>query len=292
MKLKSKLVTILATTSALAGLTLVANTTPVQASANTNYQIKSGRSYNSRTIISKKAKLWSTPYQKGDKYTHKTGKALKNKLMQINKVAKSNKATYYQISRRGHNYGWINAVYMVKPKTYTLPYTYTSQLYPLYAPNACESASLKMALSVKGIATKTSLKTIINRMPKAKTPNKGFTGNPYTESRPGETRTIYPAPLTKYAKTYDKKAANITGASKTKLIREVKRGNPVIFAGAWRMQGQRPYHVLALVGYKHGKFLVADPYMKKSWPSKAYWTSTKNFMSVYHSRHSRAVVVR
>lgn len=257
----------------------------------TTYSVKSGRQSNSRVIKSKGWRLWNKPYVKGAKSVRKAGN-LAGKLMQVNQVAKKGQTTYFQLSRRGRNYGWINATAVKLPTSYVLPYTYTSQLYPTYAPNACEAASLKMALSVKGIATKTSLKTIINRMPKAKTPNKGFVGNPYTESRPGETRTIYPAPLTKYAKTYDQLATNITGASKAQLIREVKRGNAVVFAGAWRMQQQRPYHVLTLVGYKHGKFLVADPYMKKGWPNKVYWTSTRNFMTVYHSRHSRAITIR
>ena len=262
--------------------------TTTEANAST---IKSARSYNSRVVRNVNWKLWSNPYTKGVKSVGKTG-ALKGDLMQMDKVSTTKTGTYFQISRRGHNYGWVNSGALYKPSTYTLPYTYTSQLYPVYAPNACESASLKMALSVKGIATNTSLRTIINKMPKSNTPTKGFTGNPYTESKAGETRTIYPAPLTKYAQTYDKNAANITGASKGTLITEIKRGNPVVFAGAWRMQGQRPYHVLALVGYKQGKFQVADPYMEKGWANKTYWTSTSNFMNVYHSRHSRAVVIR
>jgi len=271
----------------LVGLGVVGTVTT--ASAN-SYSVKSGRSYNSRVVRSKGWRLWNQPYTKSATAKGKTG-SLKGKLVQVDQVAKKGQTTYFQISRRGHNYGWINAKGLKTTAKYVLPYTYTSQLYPLHAPNACEAASLKMALSVKGIATKTSLKTIINKMPKSKSPAKGFTGNPYTESRPGETRTIYPAPLTAYAKTYDSKAKNITGASKSTLIKAVKRGNAVIFAGAWRMQGQRPYHVLALVGYKNGKFLVADPYMEKGWPNKVYWTSTNNFIKVYHSRHSRAVEI-
>lgn len=250
---------------------------------------RSARTYNSRVVKSRGWRLWSSPAT--TKALRKTG-SLSGKLVQLDRVAKMGKTTYFQISRRGHNYGWLNAQALKTTMTYRLPYTYTSQLYPLYAPNACEAASLKMALSVKGVATKTSLKTVINRMPKAKTPNKGFTGNPYTESRPGETRTIYPAPLTAYAQTYDKQAANISGASKTQLMREVKRGNAIVFSGGWHMEKSRPYHVLALVGYKHGKFLIADPYMQKGWPNKVFWTSTNNFMKVYHSRHSRAVVIR
>lgn len=250
---------------------------------------KSGRTYNSRVVRSAGWRLWRTAEAK--QASRKTGK-LAGKLVQIDRVARVGQTTYMQISQRGRVYGWLNQKGLRTTNKFVLPYTYTSQLYPLYAPNGCEAASLKMALSVKGIATKTSLKTIINKMPKAKTPSQGFVGNPYTESRPGETRTIYPKPLTAYTNTYDARAVNITGATKNQLIREIKRGNAVIFAGAWRMQGARPYHVLTLVGYQHGQFLVADPYMKKSWPNKTYWTGTRNFMKVYQSRHSRAIAVR
>lgn len=177
-------------------------------------------------------------------------------------------------------------------KTYLIHFQYTSQLYPLYAPNACEAASLKMALSAKKTVKHPSLKMLINDMPRSNNPNKGFSGNPYKESPAGITWTIYPKPLAKYAQKYDSKAANISGVSKSKLIYEIKHHNPVIFAGAWRMQPGRPYHVLTLVGYKHGYFRVADPYMKKSWPNKVYWTKTSRFMQIYQSRHQRAVVIR
>ncbi|WP_125574139.1 C39 family peptidase [Levilactobacillus huananensis] len=266
--------------------------THMAAQAATTYKIKSARTEKSRMIVKKQTKLWAKPYQTGDKPTRTAGTGLTGKLMQVDQTARAGKRTYLRISRRGHNYGWVNATKLKTPKTVVLPYTYTSQLYPLYAPNACEAASLKMALSVKGLATKKSLKTIIKRMPKAKTPKKGFVGNPYTDSKPGEVRTIYPAPLAKYARTYGADAANITGASKSKLIREVTRGNAVVFAGSWHMGNGHNYHVLALVGYRRGAFRVADPYMQKQWPNKVFWVKTQTFMSVYHSRHSRAVVVR
>ncbi|WP_164511556.1 C39 family peptidase [Levilactobacillus cerevisiae] len=255
------------------------------------YVVTSGRHYHARIVRSAGWRLWNQPYTTQAKSTRQTGK-LQGKLVQIDRVAKRGRTRYFQISRRGHTYGWLNANGLRTTKRYVLPYTYTSQLYPLYAPNACEAGSLKMALSVKGLATGTSLKTMITKMPKAKTPSQGFVGNPYTESRPGETRTIYPKPLTAYTKTYDPHAENITGASKNQLIKEIKRGNAVIFAGAWRMQKQRPYHVLALVGYQPGQFLVADPYMKRGWPNKVYWVRSTNFTDVYQSRHSRAIAVR
>lgn len=154
--------------------------------------VKSARHYNSRVIASRTAKRWAQP---GSQAIGNTAK-LQGNLVQLDQIAHTTKGTYFKVSRRGHHYGWLSATALKRTTRYVLPYTYTSQLYPLHAPNACEAASLKMALSVKGLATKTSLKTMIKRMPKAKTPTKGFTGNPYTESRPGETRTIYPAPLT------------------------------------------------------------------------------------------------
>lgn len=250
--------------------------------------IKNARNYNMRTLVSG-AKLKKTVNSKDSKVKSQ----YLNKSYQMDQVTKINNKEYFQISRRGKTLGWVNVNYLRKQAVYVLPYTYTSQLYPLYAPNACESASLKMALSVKGIALNTSLKKVITDMPKSrKDPNKGFVGNPYKDSPKGVVWTIYPKPLTKYAQTYDKNSANITGASKNQLISEVKRGNAVVFSGAWNMDSYRPYHVLALVGYKKGQFLVADPFMKQSWSGKTKWFSTKKFMPVYKNRHSRAIVIR
>ncbi|MDF7639735.1 C39 family peptidase [Lactobacillus sp. ESL0791] len=256
--------------------------------------IYSARTYNSRVVKNSNYQLWSKPpFQEGAKAVGKPVK-LRNKLVQMDQVVVTKTGRYFKISRKSHVYGWLNSKALIKPKKYILPYTYTSQLYPLYAPNACEAASLKMALSVKGIACHTKLKTIIARMPRNANPNKGFDGNPYKESPNNVIWTIYPKPLTAYAKKYDKNAANITGASKAKLITEIKHGNAVVTAGSWHYQNGRPYHVLALVGYKRGKFLVADPYMKKSWSGKTFWVSTAQFMHVFSDkmRRRRAVVIR
>lgn len=257
----------------------------VDAQANS---VKSARNYNMR-LLTPGAKARNTVTSKDSRVKRQS----LNQSYQMDKVTQINHKQYFQISRRGKTLGWVNAKYLKRQSTYVLPYTYTSQLYPLYAPNACEAASLKMALSVKGLALHTSLKKVITDMPKSKSnPNQGFVGNPYKESPNGVVWTIYPKPLTKYAQTYDKNAKNITGASKNTLIREVKRGNAVVFSGAWNMDSYRPYHVLALVGYKRGHFLVADPYMQKSWSGKTKWFTTKKFMPVYKNRHSRAIAIR
>lgn len=249
--------------------------------------IKSARHYNLRVLKSgakSRKNLIAKDSQVKQKYLKKS--------YQLDELAKVGHQNYFQISRRGKPLGCVNAKYLKKQSVYKLPYTYTSQLYPLYAPNACEAASLKMALSVKGIALKTSLKKIITDMPKSSNPNKGFVGNPYKDSPRGVTWTIYPKPLTRYAQVYDNQAVNITGASKNQLISEIKRGNAVVFSAAWNMDLFRPYHVLAMVGYKQGHFLVADPYMQKGWSGKTKWFSTKRVMAAYKSRHLRAVAIR
>ncbi|XIF20559.1 MAG: hypothetical protein AJITA_01334 [Acetilactobacillus jinshanensis] len=107
-----------------------------------------------------------------------------------------------------------------------MPYQYYSQLYPLWAPEACEATSLKIGLSAKGLANDVGLKYIVDHMPKSSRSSHGFSGNPYKKNsgifywwnliRHGFngifSQTIYPKPLAKYARKYDPKARDITGA--------------------------------------------------------------------------------
>ncbi len=244
--------------------------------------------YNSMVVKTETAQLFKKP---GSIPTSITGN-LAGQLVQVNNVKFTGSGKYCEISQKGQNFGWINSNSLKTTKVYILPYTYTSQLYPTYAPTACEAASLKMALSVKGIAMNTTFKDIVDRMPRNLNPNKGFNGNPYAGEPKGVIVTIYPKPLTAYAKKYDPNSENVTGISKSGLINEVKRGNSVVISGAWRMLSNHGYHVLALVGYKPGYFLVADPYMEPLWPHKVYWVSTAHFMNVFKIRGSRAVAIR
>ena len=233
---------------------------------------------------------------------------LKGQLVQLKKRATFDHQVYFLVLHRGRRYGWLNARALVTPKVYVLPYHYNSQLYPLWAPEACEAASLKTALSVKGLDNGIGLEYIVNRMPRSSDAKRGFSGNPYRDNsglfywlnllkhgfNSVAGQTIYPAPLAKYARRYDSSAKNITGASKKALIREVKRGNSVVFVGTFQMQTDpNSYHVLTLVGYRPGYFLVADPYRYPGQKHRVFWVSTRKFMRIFSSpiRKRRAVVI-
>ncbi|QBO35043.1 hypothetical protein EQG49_00545 [Periweissella cryptocerci] len=220
----------------------------------------------------------------------------KGQLVQLDQVKQLNGKKVFKISRKGKAVkGWIKDAKLKRTTKYVLPAKYTSQLYPLYAPEGCESVALKMALSVKG--QNMPLKKFLQALPLTNNPNTGFAnGTPFKPA--GNNCTIYPKPLLKVAQKKQfnyTNVANITGASKAKLIREIKRGNAVAFWGKWHMQSnEKAWHALTIVGYKPGKFLIADPYAQKSWgPSyREFWVSTSQFMNIYNSRGKKALVVR
>ncbi|GLB46384.1 hypothetical protein WR164_03630 [Philodulcilactobacillus myokoensis] len=261
-----------------------------KASANSNYSISSARNYDARVINGSHWKMWEQPYVKGTKVKRKAS-GLSGQLMQVNEIAQSNRRTYFKVSRKGTNYGWINAEALKKPSTYILPYTYNSQLYPTFAPNACEAISLKTALSVKGRGF-ISTKSFIDKMPRSNNPKYGFRGNPFKHNPTNVSWTILPYPLAKYGREYDKATHDISGASRTQLISEVKHDNAVAFAGSRNMNGNPTGHMLTIVGYKYGAFLIADPYKYASDSHKVFWVSTTHFMNVYNKCHQYAVVVR
>ncbi len=233
---------------------------------------------------------------------------LKGRDVQVIKEASLGHRNYFLITYRGKKCGWIDSYGLTRPRKYVLPYRYCSQLYPLWAPEACEAASLKMALSTKGLANGIGLKYIIDRMPKSSNANHGFSGNPYRDNsgilywlnliKHGfngiASQTIYPRPLAHYARRYDQNAKNITGASKHQLIQEIKHNHSVVFVGAFQMINTNDsYHILTLVGYQPGKFLVADPYRKWGQKHQVFWVSTHHLMRIFTNqlRHRRAVAV-
>ena len=255
------------------------------------YDVTSARDKYMMKIANGTSYLWAEPYKPGAKYLGSTNR-INGLSVQLNQKAVSNKETYYQISRKGHVYGWINAKTLKSISTYVLPYTYSSQLYPTIAPNACEAISLKMALSVKGSANNLSTRTFIDRMPRSSNIHKGFRGNPYKHNATNVSWTILPAPLTRYGKQYNSNTANISGYHKDQIIKEVKRGNAVAFAGSRNMRGKATGHMLTIVGYRYGQFLVADPYKYAGDGNKIFWVSTSKFQQVYDQYNRYAVVVR
>lgn len=209
---------------------------------------------------------------------------------------KSLDSPFSTLKSRGRTYGWLDALGFLQPKKeYVLHFTYHSQLYPLYAPDACEASSLRMALSTKGIAKHVSMRTFINRIPRSSDPHKGYTSNPYFY---GDSASIYPDALAKYArKYYHADVKDISKSSKKEFIRQIKHGNPIVFEGAYQMSHISSDHTLVVIGYRSGQpgqFLVADPFVWKNHGNKVFWTSTTNFMNIYKSklRGERALVVK
>lgn len=174
--------------------------------------------------------------------------------------------------------------------TFQLPYKYTSQFWPSSANDACELASLKMALSVRGKALNTSLKTMVSQVKRSDDPTKGYTNDPFTY---GTGASIYPVALAKVARQYGVGAQDITGASKNKLIYEIRHGNPVVFAGSYRMRDTSSDHSLVLLGYKPGYFYFADPFSRKKGVVLDGWVKTSLFMKIFRAkqRGSRALVI-
>ncbi|WEV37234.1 GW dipeptide domain-containing protein [Lactobacillus sp. ESL0677] len=83
----------------------------VQAATNATPVIQSARNYNCRQVSSAKYQLWSQPPDTNENNEAKPltkTKKLKHKLVQLDKVAVVNGTKYFEISRRGHNYGWLN----------------------------------------------------------------------------------------------------------------------------------------------------------------------------------------
>ncbi|CCI82712.1 C39 family peptidase [Lactobacillus hominis] len=217
-----------------------------------------------------------------------TGKYLANNTnWHYFKIATGDNKTWYNL---GGNQ-WVDGQYITENQEYILPYTYYSQLTPTFAPSACEAASLKIAMSVKGIGNNLSVKDVIDKMPRASTPDKGFNGDPYKFAG-GKFITIYPEPLAAYARSLGANAFNISGASEQALINEIKAGNPIIVACNLHMQDSSSYHVSTIVGYRPGAFLIADPYRYANESGKVFWVDMNKFMRIYNYRDKKAVVIR
>ncbi|QBP18904.1 hypothetical protein ELX58_07365 [Acetilactobacillus jinshanensis] len=306
MKLKTTLLIII---SCLV-LSFVNLQTPVRSSSSNEIRtVKITRLHHAKLkmIRQKGWSVYNRPFSLHSKAVLNT-RQLHGQLVKPTTKATHDHQIYYRIIHRSRVYGWVNARCLATPRQYILPYQYYSQLYPLWAPEACEATSLKIGLSAKGLANDVGLMYIVDHMPESSNSNKGFSGNPYKDNsgfyywwnliKHGFnsifSQTIYPKPLAKYARHYDPDARNITDAKKAKLIQEVKHGNPVVFVGSFQMiDTNSSYHILTLVGYKKGHFLVADPYRYLGQRHRIFWVKTTRFMKIFDNqlRGRRAVAL-
>ena len=192
-----------------------------------------------------------------------------------------------------------------------LGYEFTTQQGKGNANDACEAASLKMALSHFGIGLDESLNDMVDNIPRSKNPEKGYSKDPY---RWGSGASLYPKALLKVAQSYGATSSYIIDdyyrhgkglygrrASAQAFINAITNGYPVVFEGGNQMQngvrtkrsgynGYRSDHVMLLYGYQDGIFYWTDPehlYINSG-------TSTvKQFMNIINAgvRGPRAVAI-
>ncbi|MHA8263789.1 C39 family peptidase [Lactobacillaceae bacterium Melli_B3] len=240
-----------------------------------------------KVVASKNSDIYNELNDEEQKVVGNT-KQLVNEEVVVTAKATNHSQTFYKIERAGKVYGWVSADALKAPKEYVLPYTYTSQLYPTYAPSGCEAASLKIALSTKGLATNVSYKKFLDGIKRSSDYHEGYDANPYQK---GAGAAISARGLAKYARKFGAKARDITGTNVGDIIEQVKQGNPVIFEGSWRMQNTRSNHIPVVVGYRSGELLVADPYMREKSKNKVFWVTRKQFEKIYNKREKLALVI-
>lgn len=244
----------------------------------------------------------------GNNFTTKKNISKGTKMTATGSRIGTNGVRWYEFTISGKK-GYISGKAVTATKaTKVLNVAYKSQLVPTYAPYGCEGVSLLMALSYKGY-TSTTTKAFLDKMPKStNNPYSGFaSGNPYKTIN-NVFQSIFPAPLTKYGKTYHKNVANGTNYTATQLKKELDAGNPIVvfvtldFAkpimAKWNLgaAGKQTLvdnmHVVTLIGYNKstGAYYVADP-NKKTASSGKYWVSKSRFEAAYNPLKF-AVIVR
>lgn len=216
------------------------------------------------------------------------------------------KVRSYKVVDGKHYYGSYSAVSSVKTMETAsdnpgilieLDVPYINQ-YEADAPMGCEAASLLEALHAKGYAKSYNLKNFLKEMPLAAdgNPNHGFGSTPYKIVL-NTYQSIYPAPLAKWGSKYGD-VVNISGASKNKLVEELKNENPIViytvYNFAYPVYGTYKFgkaidnaHIMTLIGYNSeaNLYKVADP------AGGIYWVNGSDFVRCYNYTHY-AVVVR
>lgn len=93
----------------------------------------------------------------------------------------------------------------------------------------CDPAALYQAMKYKGYCKTISLRTFIEDMPISpnNNPETGFYGDPFVKKPLPYLSTIFPQPMSSWAKKYGN-VANISGKNVDYIIDEIRNGNPVV----------------------------------------------------------------
>lgn len=80
---------------------------------------------------------------------------------------------------------------------------------------------------------------------------------------------------------------DMTGASIQDVIHELQFGHAVVTWANYdwnaNPSGQNDYHVMTIVGYRNGQFLIADPY---SYSRRVYWVNQGIWNYVNKNEHA------
>lgn len=167
--------------------------------------------------------------------------------------------------------------------------------YALGAPSGCEGMALFQAEQAKGRLRDWTPRAFLNTMPHATTPYEGFVGSPF-EEKFWVYSAMYPKPLTEWASRYGG-AKNVSGASMSDLIGEIKRGNPSViwltvklqpvrWGTWWFGQAVNNNHAVTLDGWnaKTNQVHLSDSI------SGSYWVDKNVVESIYNARRYAVVI--
>ncbi|TLG80921.1 GW domain-containing glycosaminoglycan-binding protein [Vagococcus zengguangii] len=249
-----------------------------------------------RMVKSNDYKIWKSPYLPGVKSVG-TLATYKDKQLSIEREAVTTRGTYYQIAYKGKVIGWVNKTGLKTITNYVVPTTFYSQMNPYGAYNGCAVTSLYTALDAQSSTNGKSFKYVLDNLPlHSSNPNLGQVGG--GAFYPGNIKkVISPVGLSNYAKRFTPDVANTTGKSAAYLANEIKKGHSVLFWGRARLfdlnsPNGTVMHVMTIIGYKPGYFLVQDPVYNGVWANLTQrWIPEKTFTKYYNTKGKQSMVL-
>ncbi|WP_163614315.1 C39 family peptidase [Fructilactobacillus sanfranciscensis] len=195
-------------------------------------------------------------------------------------------STYLKVTNAWENVGYGSAYFDGNGQmdSINLFHQWYSQLNQSM-PEGCEGASLQIAASVPGRYY--NLADIYNTIGYGwnLTPYNGFYGNPWGGSS-YKVQTVFASAMANKLAGMVSGIQDLTGAGVGTVIDELRNGHAVVtWANIdWNLYNQNDFHVMSIVGYSNGQFLISDPY---AYSQKEYWIPTSTW--AYVNANTQAV---
>ncbi|CAJ2236489.1 C39 family peptidase [Fructilactobacillus sanfranciscensis] len=195
-------------------------------------------------------------------------------------------STYLKVTNAWENVGYGSAYFDGNGQmdSINLFHQWYSQLNQ-GMPEGCEGTSLQIAASVLGRYY--NLADIYNTIGYGwnLTPYNGFYGNPWGGSS-YKVQTVFASAMANKLAGMVSGIQDLTGAGVGTVIDELRNGHAVVtWANIdWNLYNQNDFHVMSIVGYSNGQFLISDPY---AYSQKEYWIPTSTW--AYVNANTQAV---